>query len=259
VTEAANTSASQGDNQQQSAPAAGSNGASDQQSQAPVRPTELSDKSFDAYFDPQKGVKYDVLAKDFSDLRAHKAADDLRRAAVPAKADEYKLALPQTFELPKGKDGKPVAYQFDEKDPRLAPARAFAHKVGLDQAGFSELLSIHAQYEIGEAQMIQSAKDAEIAKLGANGPARVDAVSRFMHARLGTDRGQALMDRMVLAGDIEALEDLVKLYSTQGGAGMDQRHRETPSKELSEEAYSAMPLSERLAHTRKAEAARRTH
>jgi hypothetical protein len=182
-------------------------------------------------------LKYDALAKDINDFRADKAARDLKSAGVPAKPDEYKLALPQTFELPKGPDGKPVPFQFDESDPRLGPVRAFAHKTGLDQAGFSELLSIHAQYEIGEMQQINSARQAEQEKLGANAPARVDAISRFLTSKLGADRGTALMDRLMLSTDIEAMEDLVKQFSSQGGGSYSQSHREPQNGAWDEDAY----------------------
>lgn len=251
--QANNQSASQGGSQSQQASGAGSNGASDQQSQqqsqAPVRPAEFADKAFDAYFDPQKGVKFDALSKDFNDLRAFKAQDDLRRAAVPAKADEYKLALPQTFELPKGVDGKPVEFKFDENDPRLGPVRELAHKLGMDQTGFSQLLAINAQYELGQVQQITAARAAEQSKLGANGPARVDAVSTFLKAKLGSDQGGAIMDRLVLASDVEAMENLVKQFSSQGGGNFSQGGRESDRKQtMTNEQYEKMPLSERRAY-----------
>lgn len=238
MTEAANPSPSPDGNPSPQPNGVGSPGASNPTpSSAPVRPAEMADKAFDAYFDPAKGVKFDVFTKDFNELRSFKAQDDLRRAAVPAKAEEYKLALPQAFEMPKGPDGKPVEFKFDETDPRLAPVRAFALARGIDQAGFSELLAIHAQYEIGEMQQINGARAAEQAKLGANGPARVDAVSRILSAKLGSDRGAALMDRLMLSSDIEIMEDLLKQFSTQGGGQFNQSHRESQSEAWDEEAY----------------------
>lgn len=254
----ANTSTSQGGSQSAAPQGAASGGASSHTeaattSNAPSRPAEFADKSFDAYFDPAKGVNYSALAKDINDFRADKAARDLKTAGVPAKPDDYKLALPQTFEMPKGEDGKPIPFQFDESDPRLAPVRAFAHKAGLDQSGFSELLAIHAQYELGEMQQISAARKAEVDKLGANGPARIDAATRFLTSKLGDKRGQALMERMVLAEDIEALEDLVKQFSSQGGGSYSQSHRERPDAQLSEDAYQKMTPVERLLHARKAE------
>lgn len=249
-----NQSSQQSGSQQQAADSAGSNGASNQTNQqnsqqqaaAPVRPDAFADKAFDSYFDPKDGVKFADLARDFSALRAEKAQSDLRRAGVPAKADDYKLALPQTFELPKGADGKPIEFQFDDADPRLPAARAWAHKNGLDQATFSDLLAIQVQADLADRQMVASGRTKEQEKLGVNGPARIDALSTMFSSMIGTDKAKAIMDRMVLASDIEALEDLAKKISNPGGSNFTQQHREGGKNgKLTEEEYQRLPLSER--------------
>lgn len=195
-------------------------------------------------------MKFGDLAKDFNSLRAEKAQSDLRRAAVPANPDGYKLALPQTFELPKDKDGKAIDFKFDDADPRLPAARAWAHARGLDQAAFSELLAIQVQADLADQQLVASGRTKEQEKLGVNGPARIDAVSTFLTSTIGSAKAAALMDRLVLATDVEAMEDLVKKFSNGGGASFTQQHRdnENKGKQLTEEEYQKLPLSERRLH-----------
>jgi hypothetical protein len=231
---------SSGSQQQQGGSGAGSDGGSNQSSQqqaAPVRPDAFADKAFDPYWNAEKGVDYGALGKDFNDLRAHKAQDDLRRAAVPAKSDDYKLALPQTFKLPNGPDGKPIAFQFDDADPRLPAARAWAHARGLDQTGFSELLAIQVQADLADQELVSSGRTKEVEKLGVNGPARIDAVGTWLKSMLGTDKGAALLDRLVLADDIGAMEDLIKKFSTQGSGSFNQQHREGGAGKFDEDEY----------------------
>lgn len=210
------------------AAAAGSSAASSQTPTEVTRPEALADPKFDRFWDAKEGVKFKDLAGELDNLSAFKAEQDLRRAGVPEKPDLYKVALPQTFELPKGADGKTIQFQIDESDPRLAPVREYAHKRGLDQEGFSELLAIQAQYDIGENQRIDEARKGEVAKLGANGPARIDMVETWLVSKLGDKAGKALMNRLMLADDIAAMEKLVRLQSTNGGSEFNQRGREPP-------------------------------
>lgn len=242
----------------QSSGAEGSNDGSNQANQnnqqqanagadvAPVRPAALADKAFDAYWDAKAGIKHDVLAKDFNDLRASKAQTDLRLAGVPKSPDDYKLALPQTYKAPVGPDGKPLDVKIDEADPRLPAARAWAHKFGLDQNGFSELLSIQVQADLADQQLVASGRAKEQEKLGVNGPARVDAIETWLTSKLGSDKGGALFARLTLSTDVEAMEDLINQFSTQGGGAFNQQHRDNGGAgKLTEEEYQKLPLSER--------------
>lgn len=218
-------------------------------SDAPVRPAELADKSFDAYFDPQKGVKFDALAKDFNELRAFKGQDDLRRATVPTDANAYNHTIPAEIDWPKTAKGETVKFEIADDDPALAEFKKFAHADGWPQERLTKTLSLYARMRASEDAMIANARDEQVTKLGANGPARVDAVTRVLHAKLGADKGQAIIDRMALHTDFEALEDVVKLITTGGNSTISQLHRERPDNQLSEEEYNALSPAERRART----------
>jgi hypothetical protein len=216
---------------------------------APVRPAELADKAFDAYFDPQKGVKFDAFAKDFNDLRAHKAQTDLAAATVPTDVNGYNGTIPDTIDWPKTAKGEVVKFAIADDDPALAEFKKFALESKMPQEQFTKTISLYARMRASEDAMIANARVEQQGKLGANGPARVDAVSTFLSAKLGSERGAALMDRLVLADDVAAMEDLIKAFSTQGGGHVTQLHRDKPDNQLSEDEYNALSPAERRART----------
>jgi hypothetical protein len=204
----------------------------------------------ESFFDAEKGeVKGADFRKQFDELMAFKAADDVRRASVPAE-DAYRLELPKDFKLPEGMG----EWKWNENDPVLKTARTVANKLGIDQNGFSELLSLHVAARVGEAQAIKNAFDAELKKLGPSATARVTAVQTWLKA-MGGEKFDALNRVLTLApvaGTVEALEDLIKKFTSQGGTGFSQSGRDggSPDK-VSDEQWSKMSFSERLAYADK--------
>lgn len=194
-------------------------------------------------------MKFEALAKDFNELRAHKAQDDLRRATVPADANGYNTTIPETVEWPKTAKGEVVKYDIAADDPTLIGFKNLAHKFGMPQEHLTEMLSYYAVTRASEDAGYGNMRAEQQAKLGANGPARVDATTRVLHAKLGAEKGQAIMDRMQLSSDFEALEDLVKLINTGGNSSITQLHREKPDNQLSEDEYNALSPAERRART----------
>jgi hypothetical protein len=98
---------------------------------------------------------------DIKTLIAEKAQADLRKVQVPDKPEFYAAELPKEFKLPDG-----LEYRFDDSSPILADARAWAHREGLTQFQFSQLLSFHASTQIAEQQLVANAAKVEVGKLG---------------------------------------------------------------------------------------------
>jgi hypothetical protein len=160
------------------------------------------------------------------DLKTFKAADDVRRGSLPKDADAYKLELPADFKPPTGID-----YKLDAANPALANLKAVAHKHGLTQDAVSELLGVYAGNEVGTQQAIATARAAEIAKLGATAPARIDGVVNWLTGMdTSTDKGdaKALAGMLVTARHVEAFERIITRLTTQGAASFSQSHRTAP-------------------------------
>jgi hypothetical protein len=181
--------------------------------ETPTRPEGLPDN----YWDGEKNaIKTDDLVKRFNELSTKDAADAVRKNSLPANADAYKIELPKEFVMPVG-----VEFKFDEKAPELAQARAMAHAKGWTQQDFSEALGIFAAAKVAEQATINTARTAEVGKLGANGPARVDAVTQFMDAQgLGV-----LKSTLVTAAQVQAWEAHITKLTSQGTASFSQSHR----------------------------------
>lgn len=184
--------------------------------EAPARPEGLPD----TYWDGEKNaIKTDDLVKRFNELSTKDAAEAVRKSTLPASADAYKVELPKEFVVPQG-----VEFKFDEAAPELAQARAMAHAKGWTQQDFSEALSVFAAAKIGEQAQINAARTAEVTKLGATGPARVDAVTQWMDAQgLGV-----LKSTMVTAAQVQAWEAHITKLSSQGTMPFSAQHRTAP-------------------------------
>jgi hypothetical protein len=186
----------------------------------------------DSYWDAEKNsLKVDpaALAKDLQErdeLKTFKAAEDVKAASRPQKADDYKLELPSDFKPPEG-----IEYKLDASNPALASVKQFAHKHGLSQEGLTELLGIYAGNEVGTQQAIATAKSAEIGKLGHNAGARVDNVVNYqtgMDATPDKRHAKALAEMLVAARHVEAWEYFINKVGSQGTASFSQSHRTAP-------------------------------
>lgn len=209
-----------------------------------VRPEGLPDSYWDA---EKNSLKVDPAAlvkdlKERDELKTFKAAEDVRKGSLPAKADDYKLDLPADFKLPAGVD-----YKLDAANPALGQVKQFAHKHGLTQAAVTELLGIYAGNEVGTQAAIATARAAEIAKLGTTAPARVDAVTQWLAGMdASADKGdaKALAGMLVTARHVEAFERIITRLTTQGTANFSQSHRVAPdAKEIP--GYDKMSFEQR--------------
>lgn len=188
---------------------------------SPTTPAERPDwLPADEFWDAEKKeLKGADLGKKFNEMATRIAADDVRKGALPATPDAYKLDLPADFKAPAGVD-----FKLDTANPALGAVKTFAHKHGLTQDAVTELIGIYAGNEVGTEARIKAAATAEVTKLGATGPARVDAVTRFMDASgLGV-----LKSTLVTAAQVEAWESHITKLTTQGGASFSQSHRVPP-------------------------------
>lgn len=192
----------------------------------------------DQFWDAKAGVKGDDLAKSFNELSAFKAAEDVRRLALPQTEKDYKLALPKDFQPPAG-----VEFKLDEADPLFAQARTWAKENGLSQEAFEKGIGMIAARDVATQQMLTEARNTEIAKLGVNGTARVTALNTFLDAK-GLP---ALKGMMVTADIVQQMEKMVALVAAGGNFSQQHRSAETAEK-ISDEEYAKMSPSEKRAY-----------
>lgn len=202
----------------------------------------------EAHWDATAGKIKDekALAAYVNEHVAFKAAEDVKRLSNPASPDAYKVELPKDFKPPEG-----VEFKFRDNDPLLAQAKTMAHEMGISQENFSRLLGLYAGAQVADQATITNARNAEIAKLGAAGTARVTAVTTFFKAMLGDQEGAQFSSRMFTARDVEIAEKLITRFSSQGGAPFNGGGRTPPDVpgRVDSATYDKMTYTEKKEYT----------
>lgn len=183
------------------------------------------------------------------DLLKYKADRLAQQVGVPPDPAGYQIKLKDGFALPDG-----VKVEFDETDPAIADLRSFAHAKGWSQDDLSDVLGIHAQREIAQQQAFKNAVTAEQVKLGANGTARITAITTWLRAELADDELlKPMLATLVTERQVRAWEKIAGKKVTQGEAPFSQAHRavetERPGR-LSAEDYGKLSPGEKLNYAR---------
>jgi hypothetical protein len=240
--QSSSSSSGQQSSQASGAPGGGSASQSQQLTQtSSQRPSYVPDKFWNA----EKGeVLAEQFTQHFNDLSTRDAERVAREAAIPASFDKYEIKLPDGFKAPEG-----MQFEFNVNDPGLIEARKAAHELKLDQAGFSRMLGIYAANKLGEVQASNVARDAEMAKLGATGPQRLEAIETWLKAKVGDKAGVmiATMKKYPVAANVEAMESIIRAFSSQGAGGFSQSGRETQEDQGKIPGYENMNFAQRRA------------
>jgi hypothetical protein len=151
------------------------------------------------------------------------ALESSRKATAPTRAEDFKLELPADLKMPEG-----VTFQFNPNDPAIEPARQFALRNNLSQQQFSEMVGVYVAAQANEMVAFNTAKAAEVAKLGDAANARVDAVTGWLKAMGGNHFGALakVLQLAPVADTVVGLEHLMHRYVTQGGGAFNGAHRE---------------------------------
>ncbi len=185
-------------------------GGGNQGGDPPVMPEGFPEQ----FWDKQSGApKLPEFVKSYNEAATFKTQHEQTLATLKARKPgdiklEYKL--PDTVKVPKG-----LELKIDEKDPRVDMVRQFAVKHALPQEVVSELIALDAQGQIAEFEAIEAEHQAEMAKLGQNGPDRVKAVETFLKATVEQGEYEALKGLLVNAAAFSAVEKLIAKATTQ--------------------------------------------
>jgi hypothetical protein len=199
----------------------------------------------EAEWDAAAGRANDKFGERVNRQAAFEAEQSVRRNTLPKSEADYAAKLPGNFQLPAG-----VTFEFDKNSPELAQARKIALARGIDQDTFSDMLGVYAATKISEQTNAAAARETNLAQLGAAGPQRVDAVATWLTAKAGDD-GKKVGDfikQYPSAPIVRAMENLIKQFSSQGGAEFSQSGR-TPDEEAGKIAgYENMNFVQRRVH-----------
>jgi hypothetical protein len=189
------------------------------------RPADLPEN----FWDPEaKAPKWGELKTTLEEAAALKAEKEAAANKPAPKPEDYKVALSEKAvkELFGGE-----APELDPEAPIVKALPDWAAKNGVSQEALSELTDLYAGYMAGESKAIDETLKAEIAKLGANGPQRVNAIKTWIDANTTKERADALTFALgrSSSGALEAIEDLIKKASGLGSPsqpGVSEADRE---------------------------------
>lgn len=192
----------------------------------PTAPAQRPDGLADRFWDEATGPRYGELIAEFNSLAGEQqklaeAFKDFPKDAAKA-GDFYKLPeamLPEGVTLPDGTTFKP-------NDALLAAALPVLHKHRIALDAFHDLVRAFNAQEVARYQAAAAdfVKDGE--KLGANGPARRQAVAAGLKALAG-DKANFIDAGAISSGAVEFFEAIIAKMSAQGGA-TPQKNGATP-------------------------------
>jgi hypothetical protein len=217
--------------------------ATDAPSTAPADPGKPADPNARHRFGDTEFSEQEM--RDFLTARADA---ELRKANLPASPENYEAKLPDGFKAPEGIDIK-----IDTTAPEYLDAAKWAHAKGLGQQEFSEMLSLHASLLARQEAAIDTARRVEVAKLGANGTARVTSLETWLRGMVGDEIAGQMRSVMATERIVRGYEMLQQKFSSQGVATFSQSHREpgqANNGRVSDEAYRAMSPGEKLTYSR---------
>lgn len=179
---------------------------------APQRPGYVPE----AHWDGTTGKVKDeaALAEHYNTLTARVAAEDSRKASALQKPEDAKLELPPDFKMPEGMG----EWKWNEADPLIVKARELAVAKQMTQTDFTDFMGLYAATQVAQTQQFDTARAAEVAKLGATAPQRITAVTTWLKAMGGEDAAPLakVLEVAPVAGTIIALEKLIARFGTQG-------------------------------------------
>jgi hypothetical protein len=200
-----------------------------QQSAAPSRPDGLPE----SFWDPAAGK---FKAEPFNEILARDAARQSELLTRPKSVDEYKVEPSKEFKAPEG-----VEFSLDQANPQVANLKAWALRNGVPQAELSSLVDIYGGLVAAEKQTYKAGFDAEVAKLGTAGPARMDAAKTFLDAKGYGALGKVLFT----AESVVAIEKLMADMRGQGASTYTGNGRDMGADAGKIAGYSGMTFEQR--------------
>lgn len=170
---------------------------------APSMPDGLPENFWDA----ENGqVKVEDLVGSYKELSTFKSEAEAKYANRPESADKYELRVPE------GIEGLPADFSLEgaKDSPLLKAVQETVFNAGGSQQEFDNIVKAYLQDELSAQAAEQEQFKTELASLGQNADARIEAVNTYLSANLPEDKARALSENISSAKALEALEDLIK-------------------------------------------------
>lgn len=170
-----------------------------------ARPDGLPEQFWDT---EKNAVKTDDLIAAYKPMAERIAAEDARLAAYPKAPTEIPFVVPEGT-VPAG-----MKIELDENNPLIAPTRELIFNKKLDPALLGDLAGLYVKQQLAEQKELETARTAQMQKLGENAGARIDAVKTFVK-KFGGPGAEAVAEHIFTAKQYEVFETMMRAFSAQ--------------------------------------------
>lgn len=207
------------------------------------RPTRSGAPDPDGALEKFKVGEFEVTEAEIKDLLAAKAERDLARAEVPANPTDYKIEIPPAANLP---EGTAVVLKNDpESAAMIEAAQQWAHKHGLPQSAFNELVAIQAQGVVAGQQRYNELKAANLAALGPTGPQQIDGVVTWIRSQVGDVDAKPIIATMATAAHVRFFQKMQHRIASQGVGNFNGGGRVEEPRGVDEATYNSWSYSQK--------------
>jgi hypothetical protein len=190
----------------------------------------------------------EATSEQIREWQATHSAMESRRLNAPADPSLYEFKLSENFRPPAGyEDWRPDPNHFAAQGARQLAHDIDTGKVSGQQA-LTRMIELNASSQIGTSMMLQKARDAEIAKLGANGVNRATTIQNFWASVGGAALAKKCYPLLATSAMVELQEKLMARAGGIGGSSFSGQRPAPRSETISESDYNKMSYSDRKAY-----------
>lgn len=218
-----------------------------------TRPEWLPENYWDA---EKKAPIFDQFGKHYTEVTARDQAAQDALKNFPATIDNYQITPSEELKYPDGlvdMEGKPIPagtpIKLNQDDPLYRQVREWAFQNKVDPKIVSDLASSYAKDMLAVQKNFATRRTEELGKLGANAPARLDAMFAGMAAHGVPERAINAFKAVPISADLVGMiEHYQQKLTSQGAASTPASPHQTPTppeKSVAETMYAATTPKQR--------------
>ncbi len=194
--------------------------------------------------------EFEVSEAEVRDMLEAKAERDLARAEVPVNPRDYKIEIPAAANLP---EGTAVTLKNDpESAAMIDAAQQWAHKHGLPQSAFNELVAIQAQGVVAGQQRYNELKAANLAALGTTGPQQIDGLVTWIRSQVGDADAKPIIATMATTAHVRFFQKLQHQIASQGVGSFNGSGRVVEERGVDAATYNSWSYGQKKEYAERA-------
>jgi hypothetical protein len=213
------------------------------------QPAPATDKNVVRFGNDVEGWQ-EASSEQIREWQATHSVMESRRLNAPADPSGYTFELSKNFVAPAGYEN----WKPDPNHPASHGARQLAHDIDAGrvsgQQALTRMIELNASSQIGTSLMLEKARNAEIAKLGANGSLRVTAVQDYIHSVVGPELFKQTQSLLATAAMVQVWEKVMARAGGIGGSSFSGARPAPRSESVDEKTWNSWSYSQKMEYAR---------